>query len=97
MLHNLQLFTEHSWKSLKHVLLTRLNVANVCSEHAWAIGDSNISKRIQRTRLEIFKRDQVTHVCMYSGPSVFRERAWVVSMHVKWDICESWSILPDGY
>ncbi len=30
-------FTEHAWKQLKRVLWTRLNVANVFSEHAWAV------------------------------------------------------------
>ncbi len=110
MLHNLQLFhwtrlettqscslneadvfSEHTWMKQMCSLNTHgLFYTYSLNTH----GDNDISNRVQRMRLEIFKH---VRECAYSSPSVFREHvnnrpsvfrehAWMVSKHVQWNI-----------
>jgi hypothetical protein len=76
MLHNLQMF---HWTRLKTIQVCSLNMLwlfYTCSLNTR--GDSNISKRVQKTHLEIFKRVQGTY-CTYS---VFREHMYCTIVQV---------------
>ncbi len=59
MLHNLQFFTEHAWKSFKRVYWTGLNIANAISEHAlgqyYYFSFSSVFREHVGNRLSVFR------------------------------------------